>query len=80
MEDRKLDIKEVENKLELFYKEKTPTFLKITFGDGYHYHNGYIKEIKETYILFYDEEVGEFPIDIKEIVYINVSRRKNGKG
>jgi len=78
MQERKLSIKEVERKLNLFLKAKTYTFMKIRFGGGFHIHNGYIKEIKDSYIMFYDKKLGNFPIEISEIIFIDVSREKNG--
>jgi len=75
-----MTLEEIERKLDLFFKTKTITFIKIRFSNGFHIHNGYIKEIKDSYIMFKDiKDNNTFPIDKKDILKVDVSKGdKNG--
>lgn len=69
-------MEESKQKAKIFLEENTYTFIK-TYGNSYY--NGYIIKLKEEYILFKDDKLGEFPILYSDIKLIAPSRT-NGSG
>ena len=67
-----MKIKEVNDRINLFFKLNTYTFLKNIYSKFY---NGFIKKIDKDYIIFNDDELGEIPILIKEISEIDYSKK-----
>lgn len=62
--------KEIKERLFLFKKLKTYTFIKNIYKDFY---NGYITKIEDNHIIFKDDYLDEIPIIIKEIIWIDYS-------
>jgi len=69
---RQEDIK----KLKLFYERKTPTFLKVKSLRDFKVFNGFIKEVSDEYIIFDDIKIKNYPIEVTDILFIDVSRYK----
>lgn len=68
-----METKDVNERIELFYKSKTYSFIRNIFQKIF---NGYIKEIKGDYINFKDDFLGIIPIRISEIDFIDYSNKK----
>lgn len=67
--------KDVNDRIELFYKNKTYTYIKNTFN---RFFNGKIKKIDKNSINFEDDILGEIPINKDEIINIDYSNKIKG--
>jgi len=67
--------KEKIERLKLFLKEKTYTYILNIFEYNF---NGYVKKIDKNKILFLDDVLGEIPIRIAEIKAVNYSTKEKG--
>lgn len=67
---------EKEEKLKAYFETKTPTFLKIKDQyTGYKVLNGFIESINDTYILFRDIKLNNFPVLKSDILKVAISKK-----
>jgi len=67
--------KDVNDRINLFYKNKTYTYIRNTFN---RFFNGVIKKVEKNTIIFEDDLLGEIPIGIDEIIKIDYSNKIKG--
>ena len=70
---KEMNKKEVKERLSLFHNNNIYTYIKNIY---HKFFNGYIIEIKDDYIIFKDDYIGNIPIQIKEIEELEYSFRK----
>jgi len=76
--DDEMKREEILDKLNLFKKTKTYTFLKIKYSSGFRMYNGYVLQVEESYIMIQDKVIGKLPVEIKDIIRVDVSKEHNG--
>lgn len=67
---------EILSKLNLFKDTKTYTFLKIRYSGGFRIYNCYVLKIKDSYVMVQDRKLGNFPIEINDIIRVDVSKER----
>ena len=67
-----MDEIEIEQRVTLFYENKTYTFIKLSMGQLF---NGYIESVANSTIMFKDDYIGIVPILKAEIELIAYSKK-----
>lgn len=67
--------KEIEERINLFLKYNTYTFIKALVNNELFYYNGFIIKNEKDSILFNDEKINEIPLSKDKIKFIDKSNR-----
>lgn len=67
--------KEIEERINLFLKYNTYTFIKVLVNNESFYYNGFIVKNEKDSILFNDEKIKEIPLSKDKIIFIDKSTR-----
>lgn len=75
-----MNLKDIEQLLTIFLKNKTYAFIKISHFDREFFYNGYITETTKDSIIFKDDIKGEIPILKNKILFLDKSTRGENNG
>lgn len=66
---------EIEERIKLFLKYNTYTFIRVIVNSEIFYYNGFIMKNEKDSILFNDEKIQEIPLSKDKIKFIDKSTR-----
>ncbi|HLD91256.1 MAG TPA: hypothetical protein VI911_09625 [Patescibacteria group bacterium] len=67
--------KEIEERINLFLRYNTYTFIRVLVNNEFFYYNGFIIKNEKDSVLFNDEKIKEIPLSKDKIRFIDKSTR-----